>query len=173
MADFLRTAYSQLLKYGYNIYIPLQRSMFDEIVLLERGSFLRCIVKEVVISKTRGPTLDSKFLLYHKDTLLTDLAVDRIVAVLPDKHQVWLIPISSVGDLSTVRLQSRSDWLLGNIYNRDVSSVINNQNYVPRSVLLRTRCTGRFVMEGGLSKPIPIKISPKTNLKRICLFGTG
>lgn len=135
MADFIRIAISRLLQSGYDLYVPLQRPLFDELVILERGQFSRCIIKCASLCAERGPTLNTKFVLEHSVTLLSDLSIDKIIAVLPCRQQVWMIPIASIGEKTTIRLQSRSDWLIDRVVNVQLDPSTKTQRTSERKMI--------------------------------------
>jgi len=135
MADFVRIAIGRLLTNGYALYVPLQRPLFDEIIVLERGLFHRCIIKCATLSKDRGPTLSTKFVLEYHHLILSDLNIDRIIAVLPSRHQVWMIPISSIGEITTLRLAARTDWLIGVVHNEQLDPSTREQRKSERRII--------------------------------------
>ncbi len=135
MADFIRIAVSRLLQNGYDLYIPLQRPLFDELVILSEGQFSRCIIKCATLCPKRGPTLNTKFLLEHSVTLLSDLSVDKIIAVLPCYQQVWMIPIESICEKTTIRLQARSDWLIDRVTNVQLDPSTRTQRLSEREMV--------------------------------------
>jgi len=135
MADFIRIAVSRLLQSGYDIYIPLQRPLFDELVILDKGRFFRCIVKSATLCAQRGPTLNTKFIIEHSVTLLSDLNIDKIIAVLPCRQQVWMIPLASIGEKTTIRLQARSDWLIDRVTNVQLDASTREQRVSERKMV--------------------------------------
>ena len=135
MADFLRIAVTRLLQSGYDLYIPLQRPLFDELVILDKGQFFRCIVKCAMLCADRGPTLNTKFVIEHSVTLLSDLNIDKIIAVLPCRQQVWLIPLASIGEKTTIRLQARSDWLIDRVTNAQLDPSTRDQRTRERKMV--------------------------------------
>ncbi len=144
MADFIRIAVSRLLQSGYDLYIPLQRPLFDELVILDKGQFSRCIVKCATLCAQRGPTLNTKFIIEHNTTLLSDLSIDKIIAVLPCRQQVWMIPLSSIGEKTTIRLQSRSDWLIDRVVNIQLDPSTRDQRISERRMVKEAEAEQAF-----------------------------
>ncbi len=135
MADFVRIAIGRLLTSGYALYVPLQRPLFDEIIILEGGLFHRCIIKCAVLCKDRGPTLSTKFVLEHHKLILSDLSIDRIIAVLPCRQQVWIIPMVSIGEITTIRLKARTDWLIGEVRSEQLDPSTRKQRISERLLI--------------------------------------
>ena len=135
MADFVKIAFSRLLQSGYDVYVPLQRPLFDELVILNKGQFFRCIIRCASLCADRGPTLSTKFILEHSVTLLSDLSIDKIIAVLPCYQHVWMVPIDSIGEKTTIRLRSRSDWLLNIVDNTQLDSSTRDQRIIEREMV--------------------------------------
>ena len=152
MADFIRIAVSRLLQSGYDLYIPLQRPLFDELVILDKGQFFRCIVRQASLCAQRGPTLNTKFIIEHSVTLLSDLSIDKIIAVLVCRQQIWMIPIDAIGEKTTIRLQSRSDWLIDRVMNVQFDASTRDQRSSERNLVVEAEEERMFyerILAGG------------------------
>ena len=129
-----KAAICNLLKAGFDIFTPLQRPLFDELVISYRNQLQRCIVRKVTMHAKSGPYLANRIKLGNEKILLNDLSVDLILAVWPERDYIWLIPIHCLLDQTTLSLGNRSEWLVEPITNQPLGPVTKEQRIIDRIV---------------------------------------
>ncbi len=124
MQDYLRNAILLLIKSGYDLFLPLQRPIYDELVISDGNLLRRYLVKNVSTSQ-QGPIITTTI---QKDSmrLITDgMSIDGIIASWPLNNEAWLVPIEAICDMQSIRLTNRDDWLIKPIRRLDAPTRID------------------------------------------------
>jgi len=107
-----KAAISRLLQAGHDIFIPLQRPLWDEIVISYKGSLYRTLVRRVVFNDKGGPSFFNRMTINNEKMALDDLCVDMICAIYPERGDVWLIPVDDIIGKEHIRLKHKEEWRL-------------------------------------------------------------
>ena len=98
-------ALTRLLAGGYEVYLPLSRPRFEELVILNRGTLSLCVLRSINIDKERGPVLNLNFMKDCDD-------FEYVIAIWSDREVAWLVPYAMVSDITALRLGNRDDLLI-------------------------------------------------------------
>jgi len=133
MQDYLRNAVLLLIKSGYDIFLPLQRPLYDELVVSDGNLLRRYIVKGV--SRTQQGPMISTTIQQNTIRMITDgLSIDGIIASWPLNNEAWIVPMEAVCSMQSVRLSNRDDWLIKPIVRLDAPTRIDIQPEVAKQI---------------------------------------
>jgi len=113
MTSPANVAIQRLLAGGYEVYLPISRPRFEELVISNRGTLSICVLRSVYIDRDKGATIQLNFMKDYD-------VFDYIIAVWVEAEMAWLVPYTLVSDITTLRLRSRDDLLI---------HASNNENY--------------------------------------------
>ena len=120
----------QLTKAGYDIFLPLQRPICDELVISDGNRLRRFLIKNVA-NTNQGPVLS---ITTHKQILNNSTSIDGIIASRPLNNDVWLVPIEAIVGVQVVRLMNRDDWLIKPVKRLDAPTRIDIHPDVAKSI---------------------------------------
>lgn len=124
MNDYYRNAITQLLKSGYDIFLPLQHLIGDELVISDGSILTRCLIKKVAATQ-QGPMLSTTIKRQNQKMIVDGLSIEYILASWLLNEQAWLIPVQAILGMQSVRLSNRPDWLVQPIKRFDAPTRID------------------------------------------------
>lgn len=133
MLDYYRNAVSLLIKSGYDIFIPLQKLIGDELIISDGNRLQRCLIKKVSTTQ-QGPLLGTTIQQDAMKMLTTGLSIDCILASWPLNNEGWLIPVEAIDGMQTIRLTNRDDWLITPIRRLDAPTRIDIHPEVAKQI---------------------------------------
>lgn len=133
MLDHYRNAVSLLIKSGYDIFIPLQKLIGDELIISDGNRLQRCLIKKVSTTQ-QGPLLGTTIQQDAMKMLTAGLSIDCILASWPLNNEGWLIPVEAIDGMQTIRLTNRDDWLITPIRRLDAPTRIDIHPEVAKQI---------------------------------------
>ena len=133
MLDYYRNAVSLLIKSGYDIFIPLQKLIGDELIISDGNRLQRCLIKKVSTTQ-QGPLLGTTIQQDAMKMLTAGLSIDCILASWPLNNEGWLIPVEAIDGMQTIRLTNRDDWLITPIRRLDAPTRIDIHPEVAKQI---------------------------------------
>ncbi len=133
MQDHYRNAVLQLIKSGYDIFLPLQKLIGDELVISDGERLQRCVVKHVSAT-TQGPLLATTVKQQAMKMIVDGLSIDSIIASWPLNSEAWLVPVEAFSGMQSIRLSNRDDWLITPIKRLDAPTRIDISPEVAKQI---------------------------------------
>lgn len=146
MQDYYRNAVLQLIKSGYDIFLPLQKLIGDELVISDGNLLRRCLIRKVSTTQ-QGPLIGTTI---QQDTMrmITDgLSIDSIIASWPLNSEAWLVPVEAVSGMQSIRLSNRDDWLIVPIKRLDAPTRVDIHPDVAKQIKEQRRTEDDVVVE--------------------------
>lgn len=133
MEDYYKNAILLLIKSNYDIFLPLQKPLGDELVISDGNCLQRCLIKKVSTTQ-QGPMLSAAITHNTMKLIVDSLSIDMIVASWPLNTDAWLIPVSAIAGMQSVRLANRPDWLLSSVRRIDSTTRIDMDPAVAQQI---------------------------------------
>ncbi len=133
MQDYYRNAILLLIKSGYDIFIPLQKLIGDELIVSDGNRLQRCLIKRVSTTQ-QGPMLGTTIQHDTMKMITAGLSIDCIIASWPLNSEAWMIPVEVVDGMQSIRLTKRNDWLITSIRRLDAPTRIDIHPEVARQI---------------------------------------
>ncbi len=133
MQDYYRNAILLLIKSGYDIFLPLQKLIGDELIISDGNRLQRCLVKNVSTTQ-QGPMLGTTIQHDAMKMITAGLSIDSIIASWPLNSEAWIIPVEAVDGMQSIRLTNRDDWLVVPIRRLDAPTRIDIHPEVARQI---------------------------------------
>lgn len=124
MQDYYRNAVLQLIKSGYDVFLPLQKLIGDEIVISDGNLLHRCLIRKVSTTQ-QGPMIGTTIQQNTMRMITDGLSIDNIIASWPLNSEAWLVPVEAVSGMQSIRLSNRDDWLIVPIKRLDAPTRID------------------------------------------------
>lgn len=146
MLDYIKNAMVRLMACNYDIFVPIQRPLCDDLVISDGYQLRRLIIRNVVTSKN-GPCVNLKLTREKRVVLLEQLNIDGVLASWPLNSDAWIIPIEACLTAQTVRLCNRSDWLVTPLSRTDEPPTIEMTKQVAKEIRTAAKFEATIVSE--------------------------
>ncbi len=133
MQDYYRNAILLLIKSGYDLFLPLQKLLGDELIISDGNRLQRCLIKKVSTTQ-QGPMLGATIQRDTMKMITAGLSIDGIIASWPLNSEAWIIPVEAVDGMQSIRLTNRNDWLIVPIRRLDIPTRIDIDPEVARQI---------------------------------------
>ncbi len=133
MQDYYRNAILLLIKSGYDLFLPLQKLLGDELIISDGNRLQRCLIKKVSTTQ-QGPMLGTTIKQDAMNMMTVGLSIDSIIASWPLNNEGWIVPVEAIDGMQSVRLAKRNDWLIEPIRRLDAPTRIDIHPEVAKQI---------------------------------------